>query len=731
MSGPMPADEVVTRSIWLPVGRANFYSYSANGWLRQKALDGSARTEASSAAAVQDVDTPPLLQVSVLRRLLEVLPRSFGYELVGETVQSNEDGDRLSRPTAVVLTLRPLAASLPDNDCPQLRANRLLVKAEVSQVQLHADEDGFYVFSAAVGADPKGTGDALEAHMYEVFGGAFSLEWQKVSAANEVPGAAGYSPAPDYNGLADLAGRNLSAPFLPRGILTFFQLNTLFEGVFNDALSPAVFLERGADPGGAAQGGAAQGGAAGPARATTALETVADVVRLLKTNLDARTKDGKVVTLRHFLAVTSRESLQRLKWSVESVRRGLLEEMMGILHRQSRLNQLRLDRAGPQELSPELATGANESQLRGYVMLAGAKLPLIANLSRFAISTANRVTSDDPPTTDPAHIMNERDLAYRLGEWNLLLEALTDNVRGLERAVEHAWMERLLYEQEQARAEQEAMAEIERSRTNRPTTTGGGVGGGSYNALMLFATVVAAVVGFATIPYVNTSQSLLQQGELLWPIVVAAGILSMIPAYDLLRRYRRNRRRENDGFGYEFAFRLDRVVSASKIQDYLTYRPGAVRRRSDKIFIADRDAATKCPSLRNLQLDRRGGVRIEYASRDSTLVKVHAIARFRARRDGRWYQPSRWWLRTARFEVINEFLARTVSGKAQCVLRESRMFGDCPRVLAPQELLKLVTFVLDRSALTFVPDERRNPKRDAADVLDYARQLFGDGELPA
>ncbi len=41
------------------------------------------------------------------------------------------------------------------------------------------------------------------------------------------------------------------------------------------------------------------------------------------------------------------------------------------------------------------------------------------------------------------------------------MAAIEDNIRGLERCVEHAWMERLLYEQEQSRAEQEAMAEIE------------------------------------------------------------------------------------------------------------------------------------------------------------------------------------------------------------------------------------------------------------------------------
>lgn len=48
-----------------------------------------------------------------------------------------------------------------------------------------------------------------------------------------------------------------------------------------------------------------------------------------------------------------------------------------------------------------------------------------------------------------------------------MLDALKDSVNGLEKAVEHAWMERLLYEQEPSRAEQEAMAEIERSRRKR------------------------------------------------------------------------------------------------------------------------------------------------------------------------------------------------------------------------------------------------------------------------
>jgi hypothetical protein len=581
---------------------------------------------------------------------------------------------------------------------------------------------------------------ALDAHLAELFGGRFQIQWQLDLDPDQ------YAPpsASQVAGLAPRRKANYDAPARvyndqeppepggrPLGILTFFQLNVLFEGLFNDALSPAVFFEQTSrletylsNGSAAPPDGANPRDRDDPVASDSAaphqnklLWFVEDVVALIATTLDADKSEDRLIVLRHFLAVTSRESLQKIKWSVESVRRALLDEMMGILHRQSGLVQVKLDRLGEKEWSPELATGANESQLRGYVMLAGAKLPLVANVHRFAAATAGTLLNPKLQETDFG-----RDLTYRIDEWRALLDALKDNVAGLEKSVEHAWMERLLYEQEQSRAEQEAMAEIERNRASRLVGGGGaaatGTPGGTYSAVMLYFTIFAAVAAVATIDQIEFGKPLGELVTAAWPIVALAGALALFPFADRLWRRWRARLIGNDTFGYEFAFRLDQVVDTGVITHHLSRDPARVK----ELMKADQDLAAKeCPRLKGLSLDRQGGARIEYSSADSTLVKLHLSATFRTRRRRRRLNPFGWLRRPAKFEIINEFLVRRTSGEETYILRETRMFGDAPRALNPAEVMGLLRFVLDRTALVFQVGKR---KLNADEVLRHAGMIF-------
>lgn len=682
----MPATSTtVTRSIWLPIGRANFFSYSANGWMIRDELGD--RTASVWSHQLDRDDYTPLLQVSVLRRLLEVLPRSFGYEPQGRCTLSGDDGDDLTRPTSVAMTLRPATAVLPAGECPQRTANDSLIEANVTLVELRADEDGFYTFTAT--SENSAAREALDDHVREIFGGDFSLAWQAGDLDADESTSVNGAPARVYNGRP--AHGDDTVRHYPRGILTFFQLNTMFEGIFNDALTPAIFFEQHDFMKQFLEHQDTHAGRDGH-RATRVLRTVSDVVDILATNGDASGGAGRVLTLRHFLAVTSRESLQRLKWSLESVRRSLLDEMMGILHRQSRLVQLRLDQAGKAEQTPEIAVGANESQLRGYVMLAGAKLPLVTNVHRFATSAADRIAADDADVAD---------LRYRVNEWSLLLAALKESVRGLERAVEHAWMERMLYEQEQSRAEQESMAEIERSRRTRTSGGAGGSTGVTYNALMLYFTVAAVLIGAATIPKIDWTGHAWSDITGLWPFAAVAIVLSLIPITDRIRSFRRELRNANLSYGYEFSFRLDVVVDPIKVSNYVN---------------GGKAVQPKGTKLKRLAIEPRGGVRIEYISRDATMMKVHSVATFRARRRRQLFP------RTIRFEIINEFLARKVPDHSQYVLRECRMFGDVPRPLTYDEVMQLVTVSLDSSGLSFQPDS--GTPLTAKKVLQRANDLF-------
>jgi hypothetical protein len=763
---------LVTRSLWLPVGRANFYSYTANGWLVRREGDAPGDGPNAWSDLIKKYEYVPRLQVSVLRRVLEVLPRSFGYEPQGTCTftdedAADEDGQSFPaarpasahpmRPIKVAMTLRPLKEPLVVEDSPQWRANHRLVELRVPEVTFSVDENGFYTVRAPAGDDPEAVGRALEIHLAELFGGRFRIQWQLDIEPDEYVSPSAAERAGLARKTADDAAR-YEAPARvyndqeteghlcrPLGILTFFQLNTLFEGLFNDALSPAIFFEQtskiqkylAAGPDGTTatdprdrDDPVPSGDLAAPVGPTTRgpnarqnrlLWFVEDVIGLITTTLDADKAEDRLVILRHFLAVTSRESLHKIKWSVESVRRALLDEMMGILHRQSSLIQVKLDKLGRQEWSPELAQGANESQLHGYVMLAGAKLPLIANVHRFAAAAAQVLLT--PELRDrPAG----RDLAYRVDEWQALLDALKDNVAGLEKSVEHAWMERLLYEQEQSRAEQEAMAEIERTRASRLGGSGGATPsplGGTYNTILLYFTIVAAVAAVTALRGFSWDRSLDEILTAAWPVVALAAVLALFPAVDRLGRRWKARLLGHDMFGYEFAFRLDQIVDTEIINKHLSRNPDDIK----ELEAEDRKAAADCPRLTDLRIDRQGGARVEYSSADSTLVKLHLSASFRTRRRRHRLNPYGWFRRPARFEIINEFLIRRASGdETTFFLRETRMFGDAPRALDPDEIMGLLRFVLLRAALVFQPEDSRRPLT-ADDVLRHAGVIFKAG----
>jgi hypothetical protein len=122
----------VTLSLWLPVLRANFFSFSSTAWLSQCQVDDHHVT--CSSRRLDDPAYRPLLYVSVLRRLLEVMPKSFHYGREG-TCRVSGTGD-LIRPTCVVLSLDLVVAPIDEPDTPAGRANSMLRAAGVSTVEL-------------------------------------------------------------------------------------------------------------------------------------------------------------------------------------------------------------------------------------------------------------------------------------------------------------------------------------------------------------------------------------------------------------------------------------------------------------------------------------------------------------------------------------------------------------------------------------------------------------------
>jgi hypothetical protein len=658
-------------AFWLPVGRANFFSVSADQILL---LRGNGHV------CVATTPDTPRLQATVMRRALEVAPY-FGYDALAsyEVARSDDEGER---PVAVTLTLRPRAGASKENPTTH-RANEKLEQAKAVDVRLRVDEDGFYRWTAESPDDvnPEHLMAALQSHVHEVIGGDFSLRRFDRHRLNS-----GFDALQHYKGTAENGGKD------PLGILSFFQLNILIEGLINETLFPAVFFEHYGfledhledHPGD--------------------FQSIGSLVNLLAVTRHDPAAISRLTLLEHFLAVTAREVLQRLKWSLESIRRSLLDEMMGVLHRQSRLTQLHL---GNVERTPEQSVGANESQLRGYVMLVGAKLPLILNLRRFCTAAATSVQSgtESPGALDAIEALDafgsgeddqarrvaQRELQTQLDQWAALLAAIEDNLKGLEKAIEHAWMERLLYEQEQMRAEEEAVAEMERSRKARPPLVSTGI----------FIDSAALVVTAATIAWtVNNSTRAPGDrsgwGSVWLPAAIGATILICVMVAVGIFRWRQRRGGDSGAYDYEIALRLDEMVNPSQVRDYL--------RDDGKVTPIP-------PSIRSAGLRRRGGARIERISSDSVIVKLHSTLSVQFSNRTR-----------AHFEIVTEMLAHKVAEAAedsQFVLREMRLFGDAPRPLLPEQLVNLLQLAIDATANRLLVEPVNQAK-----VLSLASPLF-------
>jgi hypothetical protein len=731
-----PSDIEVSMSVWLPIGRANFYSSTANGWLLLP-RDATGTVPARS-KMLDRRGYVPRLQVSVLRRVLEVLPVSFGYDQTAACVM-NAEVDDLSRPVAVTLTLhpKPELTQLAEGD-PERLANLTLAEAGVHEVTLHIDEHGGYTFAARArySADGDVTA-ALTTHILEVFGGGYSLDRRSGQARSTSADNGGSTAVRRYNGVDPL---DTVAPGRPRGILNFFQLNTIVEGLFNESLSPAVFFEQNDFLAAYLEQTRQE-----MRTSLSLIEQMRQVIGLLVvSNIDASQPGGLVIAMRRFLDVTAREVLQKLKWSVESVRRSLLDESVSMLHRQSKLVQLNLG-ALTQERTPELAEGASESQLRGYVMLAAAKLPLVANVHTLAVlakdhlddlalgrattahagparsataavpaqvvaTTLATPASASVPATAAAPRMADQQLAddvrrlsIQLDQWKALLRGLRSNVRGLESAIEHAWRESLLYEQQQVRREQEAMAEIERSRAGRPSSER--ATRSVYNFLMLVLTAAAVLLTVKTGDILDINKPGIDWNTLLslWPIAVVAVIFYLIvPLIGQGRRIWRDRAGEIESYPYEFTFRLQEPADAERVRAYLS-----AKRRQRRTSRLDR-----------LKLTNRGGGRIERVSDDRALVKIHSIATFRVS-----------FAKYARFEIVNEILAHRVSGHPTYAVVQCRIFGDSPAPLNPEDVFELIGVILEDVGVNLTtgdPSTGDRPGIRLDKVLELVGPLFAD-----
>lgn len=305
------------------------------------------------------------------------------------------------------------------------------------------------------------------------------------------------------------------------GILNFFQLNTILEGMYNSMFDFRVFFDDGQHP--ARLERAKRNYSLGEFAASISAEVrfsghlpqekepdvrgfIASVATLLPEDaravsadkakdiarhaLDVRHElvaDGpRVDLLRQFLRRTAVDSLQELKWRIERCRRALLDTMIEITHRRDHLIQLEVP-----DKAEDIIQGVNEAQLRGYIMLLAAKLPLITNVKRYLEDAHENIGGDAAHLLDPLY-----------HSWVSLGEAIADNIRGLERAIEQARMDRMVAEEEKLRAEEETVAEIERIKSS----TSGGLSQERAFTVSVIANVIAVIAVTLTVIGVAVTQ---------------------------------------------------------------------------------------------------------------------------------------------------------------------------------------------------------------------------------
>jgi hypothetical protein len=452
-------------SVWLPIGSTNFSHFFRDRVAQQEpaANDVSELPRRSPEAA---------LDTSVLSRLWDTLGRS-GYDLC---VPLSSAEDREHAGSVVFYASEP-------------RTSAGVALPTLAETLLIVSEDGFLTWIVP-GGEVAHVWKRLEDHVLDLFGD-ISHEGDRTPGSRNIK-------------LSDYASKG--------GILNYFQLNIILEGLWNRNFQLDYFFSdrrSDADLNRRVRGSYSIPSFIAPLLVkitpTDALEALAGLaVRALRFGTtdvpacveacaalsdhlsSAAAKADRCTVLLRFLRVTKDRSLLQTKIRIEICRRALVQELLGVAHRVQPVEQI----VSP-DVESETLESVSESQLRGYLMLIAAKLPIAQNLSLYLNEVVQLFNDRDSDSPDSAELtLLEREFAA----WSALLESVADNVKSLERAVAQSSRDRALYEQEQVRAENETLAEIERLRDSDPGDSAPSLEDSSFSALEV---AIALAVSFA------------------------------------------------------------------------------------------------------------------------------------------------------------------------------------------------------------------------------------------
>lgn len=575
MSSAEPGEHFEACGFWLPCDQANFIHHDGH-----KAL----RTSVDLTTFDREPE-PDDLQDQVLHRLVMVLPDWEYTYMVPVKHVSNPYGDD---PDAAVFVNRNFQEFRPGGPLSKEEPHPIPEGVQWQGLALLVNSSGFYLwllrYTMQQGARHSTTvahevQKYLQRYIYDIVGGDY---WSR------------YSGWPDDEPLASSEEQKYTLEMYRkdhRGILTFFQINTIFEGLFSSSLDFQVFFyDNASDDSGitrtkqryslggfidliatrvkpadyrtsapptAAPATARQGApetadaqdlaeehqaeaqnaheGQSPDMEPTVVAADADQHHRQRKLSDSEVRRAAVTTfldeldalyphphpsklpppprkqaphteeavkdeadhlchnflgakgcgplLLKFLQATASESLQNYKRRVERCRRALVGEIMEVTQRQEGVLQVEVPRTpkptrkeGGFHIQDERILGVTEAQLRGYVLLLSAKLPLINNVRLYIDGIVRNnhwyyqeyrargtvPSQQEDPQREAKANQRAREVSAAIAMWTTVYMALSNDLTGLEKAIRQEREDRMVQEEEKIRVEQETLAEIER-----------------------------------------------------------------------------------------------------------------------------------------------------------------------------------------------------------------------------------------------------------------------------
>ncbi len=736
MSGDI---KITAMGFWFPVGPPEFFR-AQDEYSRDYPLIENANSTVALSKQPGRGTPPEDLQASVYRRLITVAPDK-GYTQaipVFPRVQLTF-GDKENEPAMVVLTRDAFEQKWPTS----MKALVMIVHSR-----------GLYLWLAVHDKideiDREAVRKALGEHIYDIVGGDFRSR-RASHTDSDTNSAIPASSLGDDRTLQDYRDNHI-------GILSYFQINEIFEALNNSAFNPAVFFERPKNERPQTEDKYSLGefirsittltavgdedelpedvkqkvAANQPNRVLTTAGIADKLLELTASTSSIEQKKGiadqlrddcltstvQHDLLRQFMRITSTNVLRIMKSRIERCSRVLLSEMLEIAHRREPLIQTE---------APDYddrIKGVNNPQLRSFIRYFASKMPLIKNIERSLNEALDRddinrdsinrdsISQGDNIRRDSINGALFENLEAIHAGWMQLVHGIDDDLQGLERAIAQVRQDQLLREEERARTEQETVAELARvekgsrqrsSEETEPTVT-------------RVSNLISAITFILGVLYLFQSSSI-PTNSFVWPPnsqtitalwyilgLVLFGIFINVIIHQLVRlgvliatRRRLAMEQRSDRYYYEIDVQLNLPMAEGKATGLLDI-DDQQRTRRDKADERRKVRHHREPDW--LPYNRyRNSYRGERVSHDETVHKVYVAT------DMRWGERSgvnplrgRWWPKRPhdmRLYLIYEILFHRPSGAESYLFQSLRVVSPHETVLTTQQLTALKRRIIE------------------------------------